>query len=43
MTMLVLSFDEFKQLGKEFHEAAPTLNKDELDNTWSVFILLIWK
>lgn len=34
MTTPAFSFDEFKQLAKEFHEAAPTLNEDELDNAW---------
>ena len=28
------SFEEFKQMAKEFHYAAPTMNLDELDNAW---------
>lgn len=28
------SWQEFKQMAKEFNEAAPTLNLEELDNAW---------
>ena len=28
------SFEEFKRMAKEFRDAAPTLNLDELDNAW---------
>ena len=28
------TWEEFKHMAKEFREAAPTLNLDELDNAW---------
>lgn len=28
------SFDEFERMAKEFHDAAPALNLEELDNAW---------
>lgn len=28
------TWEEFKRMAKEFHDAAPTLNLDELDNAW---------
>ena len=28
------NWEEFKRMAKEFHEAAPTLNLEELDNAW---------
>ena len=27
-------WEEFKRMAREFHEAAPTLDQDELDNAW---------
>lgn len=34
MSTIPCTWEEFKQLAKEFHQAAPTLNLDELDNAW---------
>lgn len=31
---LSCTWDEFKRMAKEFREAAPTMNIDELDNAW---------
>ena len=28
------SFEEFKRMAKEFHEAAPTMCLEELENAW---------
>lgn len=28
------TWEEFKQMAKEFHMSAPTLNQDELENAW---------
>lgn len=28
------TFEEFKRMAKEFREAAPTMNLEELDNAW---------
>ncbi len=28
------TWEEFKQLAKQFHDAAPTMNLEELDNAW---------
>jgi hypothetical protein len=36
---LSCSWEEFKKMGKEFMDAAPTLNIDELDNAWKCFSL----
>lgn len=32
---LPCTFEEFKRRAKEFHEAAPTCNADELHGAWS--------
>lgn len=32
--MITCTWQEFKQMAKEFHEAAPTMNLEELDNSW---------
>lgn len=34
MSDLACTFDQFKRMAREFHEAAPTLGIDELDNAW---------
>lgn len=34
MATFECSWEEFKQRAKEFHDAAPTLNYDELDNAF---------
>ena len=34
MSTITCTFDEFKRMAKEFHEAAPTLSQEELDNAW---------
>lgn len=34
MSTIPCAFDEFKRMAKEFHEAAPTLNEEELENAW---------
>lgn len=34
MSTIVCTFEEFKKMAKEFREAAPTLNIEELDNAW---------
>jgi hypothetical protein len=34
MNELSCTFEEFKQRSKEFIEAAPSLNLEELDNAW---------
>jgi len=31
---LSCTWEEFKRMAKEFREAAPTMNIDELDNAW---------
>lgn len=28
------TWEEFKRMAKDFHDNAPTLNLDELDNAW---------
>jgi hypothetical protein len=28
------TFEEFKRIAKDFHDAAPTLNEDELESAW---------
>lgn len=28
------TWEEFKRMALEFHQAAPTLNEDELENAW---------
>ena len=33
-TTIECSWDEFKRMAREFHEAAPTLDEAELDNAW---------
>ena len=33
-TTIECSWDEFKRMAREFHEAAPTLDEDGLDNAW---------
>lgn len=34
---IATDFDGLKRMAKEFHEAAPTLNRDELDNAFKAF------
>lgn len=34
MSDLACTFDQFKRMAKDFHEAAATLEIDELDNAW---------
>lgn len=34
MSTITCSFEEFKRIAKDFHDAAPTLNEEELDNAW---------
>ena len=34
MSTLTCTFEEFKRIAKDFHDAAPTLNEEELDNAW---------
>lgn len=34
MSELACTFDQFKRMARDFHEAAPTLEIDELDNAW---------
>lgn len=34
MTTIECSWEEFKKMAKEFHQAVPTLNSEELDNAW---------
>lgn len=34
MATINCTWEEFKRMAKEFHEAAPTLDIDELDNAW---------
>lgn len=34
MSSIACTFDDFKRLAKEFHEAAPALDIDALDNAW---------
>lgn len=34
MSSLNCTWEEFKQMAKEFRMSAPTLNLDELDNAW---------
>lgn len=36
---LACTWEQFKRMAKEFHEAAPTLNFDELDNAWKCLTL----
>lgn len=31
---IACTWEEFKKLAKEFHDSAPTLNFEELDNAW---------
>ncbi len=31
---IVCTWEEFKRMTKEFHEALPTLNLEELENAW---------
>jgi hypothetical protein len=31
---LECTFEQFKRMAREFHEAAPTLNLEQLDNAW---------
>lgn len=35
MSTITCTFEEFKRMAKEFHEAAPTLNEDELEGAWA--------
>lgn len=37
--MFECSFEEFKTRSKEFKEAAPSLNKEELDGAWKALAL----
>lgn len=32
--MFDCTWEEFKRMAKDFHDNAPTLNLDELDNAW---------
>ena len=34
MATIECSWEEFKRMAREFHDAAPTLDEDELDNAW---------
>lgn len=34
MSTVSCTWEEFKKMAKEFNDAAPTLNLDELDNAW---------
>ena len=34
MSDLECTFEQFKRMAREFHEAAPTLNLEQLDNAW---------
>lgn len=34
MATIECTYEEFKRMAKEFHEAAPSLKIDELDNAW---------
>lgn len=34
MSTIACTWEEFKRMAKEFHDAAPTLNREELDNAW---------
>ena len=33
------SWEEFKSMAKEFHDNAPELNEEELDNAWKCLVL----
>lgn len=37
MTTFDCNFEEFKQLAKQFHDSAPSLSLEELDNAWKCF------
>lgn len=37
--MFECSFEEFKHRAKEFKDAAPSLNEDELENAWKALAL----
>ena len=39
MATLPCSWEEFKRRAKEFHEAAPTLNLEQLDNAFKALSL----
>ena len=34
MSELACTFDQFKRMARDFNEAAPTLDLDQLDNAW---------
>ncbi len=36
---ITCTWDEFKRMAKEFHDAAPTLDLDQLDNAWKCLSL----
>ena len=40
MATLECSWEEFKRASKEFYDAAPTLNSDELDNAFKALGLM---
>lgn len=40
MTTLECSWEEFKRASKEFYNAVPTLNSDELDNAFKALGLM---
>jgi len=35
MSTIDCTWEEFKRMAKEFHDAAPHLSPDELDNAWA--------
>lgn len=34
MSTLPGTFEDFKKVARDFHEAVPTMNEEELDNAW---------
>lgn len=40
MPTLECTFEEFKRASKEFYDAVPTLNSDELDNAFKALSLM---